>query len=211
MHNKETLLKLADAGLIERSPIQLSYKIQKVDYDQQLVTGVVYSPWVLDSHGHYMTPAEVEKTCHAFLAAGRQTQVDVMHDNKVIRATVVESYIERIGNAEVPVGSWVASTKIEDAKIWRLIKDGKLNGYSMEIMAYTVEQQAEISFDAWVYGETQPDPFDGHTHFYLIKMDEQGNIEYGYTSHGGPDDHRHTISRMSVTDPYNYTTHRIVL
>lgn len=210
MKRKE-LIKKAEKELTGKVPVSLSYRIVKVDFDQQLVTGVVYSPWVLDSHGHYMSDTEVEKTCHAFLMQGRQDQVDVMHDNRVINAMVVESYIDRVGSDDIPPGSWVATTKVEDKYIWSQVKKGKLNGYSMEIMSYMVEHKAEITYDAWVMGETQPDPFDGHTHFYLVKMDAAGNIEKGFTSYGGPDNHRHTISRLSVTDPYNNTTHRYIV
>lgn len=207
----KSVLKKGDDKLTGKVPVKLSYRITKIDEDQQLVTGVVYSPWVLDSHGHYMSDVEVEKTCHAFLMAGRQDQVDVMHDNKVINAMVVETYIERVGTEDIPVGSWVATTKVQDKAVWRKVKNGSLNGYSMEIMSYMVNHKAEITYDAWVMGETQPDPFDGHTHLYLIKMDANGNIEQGFTSYGGPDNHRHTISRMSVTDPYNATTHRFII
>lgn len=207
----KTLLRKGSDVLDGKTAVRLTYRITKIDEDQQLVTGVVYSPWVLDSHGHYMTESEVEKTCHAFLMQGRQDQVDVMHDNRVINAMVVESYIERTGTDDVPAGSWVATTKVQDASAWRRIKNGELNGYSMEIMSYMIQHKAEITFDAWVMGETQPDPFDGHTHLYLIKMDAKGNIEKGFTSYGGPDNHRHTISRMSVTDPYNKTTHRYII
>lgn len=205
------LIKKGSEQLAGKSPVKLAFKIVKIDHDQQLVTGVVYSPWVLDSHGHYMSDVEVEKTCHAFLAQGRQDQVDVMHDNKVIKALVVETYIERVGSEEVPVGSWVATTKINDKVVWNRIKKGELNGYSMEIMSYMVNHKAEITFDAWRIVETQPDPEDGHTHVCLIKMDDKGNIESGFTSYGGSDNHRHTISRMSVTDPYDTKTHRYIL
>lgn len=203
------LLKKLDKGGKVRTAF--NYRIYKVDNDQQLVHGVVYSPWTLDTHGHYMSDVEVAKTCYSFLANGRQKQVDVMHNNELIDAIVVESYIEKHGNADVPVGSWCATTKINDPSVWRDVKLGRLNGYSMEIMSYSVEHDAEITYDTWVYGETQPDPFDGHTHLFLVKMDREGNVDYGYTSPAGPDLHSHTISRLSVTDPYQYMTHRIIL
>lgn len=210
MRIKDILKKTADEEPT-KALVNVQYRITKVDDDRQIVTGVVYSPWVLDSHGHYMSDVEIEKTAHRFLMEGRQKQVDVMHNNKVIDAVVVESYIERTGSREVPVGSWVASTKINDKIVWNGIKSGVINGYSMEIESFLIEHDAEIVFDAWVTGETQPDPFDGHTHTYLVKMDEEGNIERGFTSIGGPDNHRHTISRMSITDPYNKSTHRFII
>ena len=210
---KEILKKADTENPFEQERVKCSfrYRITKVDHDQQIVHGVVYSPFTLDSHGHYMTATELEKTAHAFLAKGLQRNVDVQHDNKTIDAIVVESYIQREDTDDIPAGSWCAATKINDPQVWKLIKLGKLNGYSMEVMSYAVEHEAEIQYDSWLFGETEPDPFDGHTHLFLVKMNAEGNVDYGYTSVGGADNHRHTITRMSATDPYNYMTHRIIL
>lgn len=190
----------------------LDYRIHKIDKEQHLVTGVVYSPFVLDSHGHYMNEAEVQKTCHAFMALGLQNSVDVMHDNEVINAIVVESYIQKDdSDPDIPKGSWVATTKINDPLVWRKVKRGELNGYSMEVKTFMVEHEADIEYDSWSYGETKPDPVDGHTHFFLVKMDADGNVSHGYTSKGGDNNHSHTIRNLSVTELTDNHTHRIIL
>jgi hypothetical protein len=210
MFSTKTLLRKADTAP-DKQVTQLSYRICKVDKDQRLVTGVVYSPFVLDSHGHYMTADDVQKTAHAFLELGLQNQIDIMHDNEVVNAVIVESYIQKQDDEFAPSGSWIATTKIDDPVVWNKVKRGELNGYSMEIRSYMYEHDADIEYDSWSYGETMPDPTDGHTHFYLVKMDSQGNVFYGNTSQGGEDNHTHTITSLSVTDITNKHTHRIVL
>jgi hypothetical protein len=210
MISVQQLLRKADSAP-DKHTVQFSYRIGKIDRDEQLVTGVVYSPFVLDTHGHYMTTQEVKKTAHAFLAKGLQHQVDLMHDNEVIAAVIVESYIQKEDDDFAPAGSWIATTKIHDPVVWQKVKKGELNGYSMEIRSYLFEHEADIEFDSWSYGETMPDPTDGHTHFYLVKMDSQGNVFYGQTSQGGEDNHIHTITNLSVTDNTANHTHRIVL
>jgi hypothetical protein len=158
-----------------------------------------------------MTADEIEKTAHAFLERGLQKQVDIMHDNKPISAVVVESYIQREDTEFAQAGSWIATTKINDPVVWERIKRGELNGYSMEVRAFTIEHEAEIEFMAWSIGETMPHSEDGHTHLYLVKMDSAGNVARGFTGQGGTEGHTHSISDLSVTDATNNHTHRIVL
>lgn len=210
MLKTKELLKKAAKPTVQNT--RFTYTIQKIDKDQRLVTGVVYSPWVLDTHGHYMSEEEVQKTCHAFMALGLQQSVDVLHDNEVINAVVVENYIQKDdSDPDIPKGSWVATTKINDPLVWHKVKRGILNGYSMEVQTYMVEHEADIEYESWSYGETKPDPVDGHTHFFLVKMDSEGNVAYGYTSEGGSDNHTHTIRNLSVTELTDNHTHRIIL
>jgi hypothetical protein len=189
----------------------LGYSIKSVDYDKQLVTGIVYSPWRLDMHGHYMSSEELEKLAHSTLLNGLQKNIDLQHNNRLVKATIVESYIDREGSFEIPAGSWIATTKIEDTAVWKMIKNGKINGYSMEIRAKAIEHDAEVEYDSVVFGETQPDPYDGHTHLFLVKLDETGKIKYGKTSKGGPDSHEHAITGYSITEQYDGHSHRILV
>lgn len=211
LRTKQLIKKFEDTIKPDSVSLDVQYTIHKVDDEQHLVTGVVYSPFTLDAHGHYMSVDEVRKTAHSFLTQGLQKQVDVMHDNEVIDAVVVESYVLDTDTSYAPAGSWIATTKINDPAVWKKIKRGQLNGYSMEIKTYTIEHEAEIEFDAWVYGETQPHSEDGHTHFYLVKMDSAGNVAQGFTGQSGTDGHTHTIKQLSVTDITDTHTHRIIL
>jgi Putative phage serine protease XkdF len=116
--------------------------INKEDEEQQLVYGVVYEPDAEDSHGDYMTAAEIEKAAHGFLKDARN--IDKQHDFNPGVGEVVESYIApadfAIGEETIKKGSWVLVTKASD-EVWDQIKKGQITGYSMAGTAETVQKQ----------------------------------------------------------------------
>lgn len=186
----------------------VEFNVKKVNLEKRLVTGQVYAPYCLDSHGHFMTAAELEKVCHNFMASGLQDQIDVMHDNNVIDAVVVESFIAR-GHPDWEEGSWVATTKINDDDTWEGVKKGQYNGYSFEILTFRNDVEVEINFNAWYYGFTDPDPIDKHFHAYLLRMDAEGNVIGGRTSE--VDGHDHEIVTSNITKMADKHRHRIHL
>lgn len=189
--------------------LRANCKISKVSLDQQLVTGVVYEPFALDAHGHYMTAEDLRETAHDFLAKGLTGRIDVQHNNKVIDAAIVESWIARPNDPDgYPEGAWIATTKINDPDVWNMIKGGELNGYSFEIMTYKRDTTVEIASAAWYYGFTDPDPYDKHTHPFLVHMDAKGEIQWGQTGLGSDGSPSHTISKSSITDKVSGHTHR---
>lgn len=115
--------------------------INKEDEEQQLVYGVVYEPDAEDSHGDYMTAAEIEKAAHGFLKDARN--IDKQHDFNPGVGEVVESYIApadfTIGEETIKKGSWVLVTKASD-EVWDQIKKGQITGYSMAGTAETVQK-----------------------------------------------------------------------
>jgi hypothetical protein len=192
--------------------INVSYNIKKIDNEQQLVIGQVYAPWCLDSHGHYMTAEELKKTAYDFIANGMSRSIDVQHDNQLIDAEVVESFIARKDDPDgFEEGAWIASTRILDKSVWNEVKDGKLNGYSFEIMTYKRDTLVEIECAAWYYGFTDPDPYDKHTHPFIVRMDDNGEILWGRTGEGSDGSPSHPITKASITDPVDGKTHRIHL
>ncbi|KIL72537.1 XkdF-like putative serine protease domain-containing protein [Bacillus badius] len=118
--------------------------INKEEEEQQLVYGLVYEPDVEDSHGDFMTAAEIEKAAHGFMKDARN--IDKQHDFNAGVGEVVESYIApadfTIGEQTITKGSWVLVTKASD-EIWEEIKKGAITGYSMAGTAETIEKQKE--------------------------------------------------------------------
>ncbi|MGC8228995.1 XkdF-like putative serine protease domain-containing protein [Pseudobacillus badius] len=118
--------------------------INKEEEEQQLVYGLVYEPDVEDSHGDFMTAAEIEKAAHGFMKDARN--IDKQHDFNAGVGEVVESYIApadfTIGEQTITKGSWVLVTKASD-EIWEEIKKGAITGYSMAGTAETIEKQNE--------------------------------------------------------------------
>src|SRR5690606_15432934 len=83
------------------------------DDEQKLVYGVVYEPDVEDSHGDFMTAAEIEKAAHGFMKDARN--IDKQHNFEAGFGEVVESYVApadiTVGDETITKGSWVLVTK----------------------------------------------------------------------------------------------------
>jgi len=191
--------------------VHAQYTIAKVAVDEQTVTGQVYAPDTLDAHGHYMTAAELKKVAHRFMANGLATSIDLQHDNKLVDAVIVESFIARPNDPEYEAGSWVATVKINDSNVWKMVKDGQINGYSFEIMTYRDDLNVEIEYQTWYYGFTDPDPHDKHDHPFLVRLDTNGEIVSGQTGLGSNGSPAHPITKSNITEAVDGKTHRIHL
>lgn len=190
--------------------ISASYRISKVG-DERLVTGQVYAPDTLDSHGHFMSASDLKKVAHQFMLDGMQTQIDVQHDNKPVQASIVESFIARAGDPDFEEGSWVATVKIDDLAVWEAVKKGEINGYSFEILTYRDDVYVEVEYQSWYYGFTDPDPHDKHVHPFIVRMDANGEIAWGKTGPGSDGSPSHSIKTSNITDKASGHTHRIHL
>lgn len=188
------------------------YAIKKVfNDDEQIVLGQVYAPDTLDSHGHYMSAAELRMTAHQFMMDGLLTSIDVQHDNNPVDAVIVESFIARKGDPDFEEGAWVAATKIKDPMLWRMVKNGEINGYSFEIMTYRRDLEVDIEYSSWYYGFTDPDPHDKHDHPFMVRLDDNGEIIWGQTGPGSDGSPAHTISKSNITEAVSGHLHRIHL
>lgn len=108
--------------------------IIKADDEKQEVTAVVYEPDIKDAHGDYMTADEIEKAQRTHMIQGAKS--DVQHSFAEDEGLhTVESWITKedtkIGEQQVKKGTWMETMYIENDKIWKSVKDGKLTGFSM--------------------------------------------------------------------------------
>lgn len=195
-----------------RSTVEAAYRISKVhEGDQRLVTGQVYAADTLDAHGHFMTKAELQRVAHQFMMDGLASSIDVQHDNKTIKASIVESFIARKGDPDYEEGSWVATVKVDDMAIWEQIKAGEINGYSFEILTYREDMIVQVEFNSWYYGFTDPDPYDKHDHPFMVRLDAKGEIVWGQTGPGSDGSPSHTITSSNITQKAAGHSHRIHL
>lgn len=108
------------------------YKAEEIPGEKRLVYGVVLRPDVVDGHLDIMTPNEVEKTAHFFMAVGGI--MGYRHQTEV-KAIPVESYIAPVsfalGEHQVLKGDWVVVSFVEDEELWDDIKRGAITGYSV--------------------------------------------------------------------------------
>ena len=93
----------------------------------------------------------IEKIAIKFYQKGFQSNVNLMHDNKMIveGATMFESWIvdrslgkmPMKGYEEVSDGSWFGSFKINNEEVWKMAKDNLIKGFSVEgLFSYELKQ-----------------------------------------------------------------------
>lgn len=138
----------ADAGTPRD---ELEVAILKVDHEQQIVSGVVLTPYVVgDSDADWADPAFIQEAAHRFLVKHRITG---FRHKRRLKAEIVESFVVKypteedgrkaharlphrayripVGNGFIRSGEWVVDTKILEADVWEAVKNGELNSYSI--------------------------------------------------------------------------------
>jgi len=146
--------------------VQMSFAIQ--DEDEQIITGALMLAdkpiYRNDENGEYyvvFTKDTIKQIAQKFFAKGYQSNVNLMHDSgtKLEGLTMFESWITDSkrgimamkGFEDVPDGSWFGSFKVNNPDVWKMIKDGKVKGFSVEGLfsykkAYIQQSQAQ---DLW--------------------------------------------------------------
>lgn len=131
-------------------------KICKVDVEQRLVCGPVLIPGKYDAQDDIITPEEIAKAAHRFLANyNNGSKLGDMHksfpDGKL---ELVESFVVPEGNTIVigdhtyVYGTWLIVVKVLDDEIWDRVKDGRLNGFSIGGTARPYPVEAETLAEA---------------------------------------------------------------
>jgi hypothetical protein len=98
-----------------------------------------------DDNGEYyvvFTKETIKKIAQRFFKKGYQSNVNLMHDqgNLTEGMTMFESWIKddkrgikaMKGFEDVPDGSWFGSFKVDNDEVWKLVKEGKVRGFSVE-------------------------------------------------------------------------------
>ena len=183
-------------------------QLKKFNDELQIVYGEVYCPNVPDSQGDFMTVETIREMAHRFLASGRTKMVDKNHDNELTGAEVVESFIARPGDSEFVVDAWVVGVHIPDKGLWRAVKSGEINGFSLEGTVVSRPRRVTMMVPDTVHGETLE--ANGHTHRYKVAFSQDGLLIEGHTL---DDDtgHIHAIRNGTVTEEANEHRHRFLL
>ena len=120
------------------------------DTEKQMVTSVVMlanTPIYRNDDGYefmlVFTPEAIEKMAYDYFSKNGFNKISINHDGSVIEgsAILLESYFvddnkkapEKFGT--LPKGTWIVSYKVVDKKIWDMIKNKKLRGFSIEVLA----------------------------------------------------------------------------
>lgn len=154
-----------------------------------------------------MTAEEVEKMCHRFLTeCVLNKSIDREHNNDPVAAEPVESFIAK-ACMDYTEGAWVMGVKIHDADLWDDVVKGEVNGFSFE--AYCRKQNAVVVVDTMPTTVDETEEADGHTHFFVARVDEDGRVIKGRTS--TTNGHAHEIKRGTATELTNGHRHRIFI
>ena len=137
-------------------------KLAQVNAEKRILMGAVLIPEKPiyrrngeDEYYIYFSKDTVNKASQLFFKNGNQNNWTLEHGKEIQGLTVVESWIvedtqkdkSAIYNLSVPVGTWMASVKVEDDGIWNdFVKTGKVKGFSLEgYFADKLESKKELS------------------------------------------------------------------
>lgn len=139
-------LKVNFVSLVKRGANKTAFSIIKTENDEtyefnlnflkqdekMIVTGLVYAPNTLDSHGHFMKEEDIESAAHSFMES---QAIDKQHNFEKENCKLVESWIAKedcqLNGTEIKKGSWLMSVKINDDSIWQDVKKGEITGFSL--------------------------------------------------------------------------------
>lgn len=143
--NKRQFLIKKEAG--GKAAFTTYGRIVKADAESHYITGVVYEPMAEDSHGNFMTEAEITKAAYWFAKNGNK--VDLQHSFEPLDgAAVVESWIAKadfeINGETIKKGTWLMTVEVADESVWAGIEKGEITGFSMGGLGNYSEEDVEL-------------------------------------------------------------------
>lgn len=177
----------------------------KSEGELQIAYGEVYAPDRPDAQGEFMRRDWIRKMAHEFMRSGRMDQIDVLHDNKVVKGcSVVESFVADDNDPRFIPGSWVIGVHIPDKGLWASVKKGDINGFSMEALVSRHEQDVDMEIPPVVMGRTSKS--ENHEHQFYVSYDDEGQFKGGVTD--TVNGHFHTILAGTHTQNAEGHNHR---
>lgn len=122
----------------EKCAVHKFMPIIKLDNEQHKACCIVARPGEFDLQGDRTSKAEIEKAAHRFMERMQKTcSKGVGYNHEMpIDAYVVENVIApqdvKLGGQIAKAGTWYQWHKIEDDKIWKMIKSGEITGLSRQ-------------------------------------------------------------------------------
>jgi len=173
---------------------------------ERIVMCEVIVPETPNVYGDYWTKEGIREFAYRFMEQGYGIDIDHDDIDRTGKVAVVEAFIARDDDPVFIPGSWVVGMRIHDDDIWADILDGKINGYSYEAMLSLVDAVFTYMEPGTRTGVTEPDLMDGHTHEFVVIVDDVGRAVQGGTSETYG--HSHMISGATVTDEADGHVHR---
>ena len=121
------------------------------DEDKKIVVGAAMVPNKMihryDDLGNmyyvFFSAASIKKMADKFMKQGRTDETSIEHDGKKLgsdKVYIAESWVSdnpiydksHQYGFSLPAGTWFVSMKVEDEKVWKMIKEKSLTGFSVE-------------------------------------------------------------------------------
>jgi len=132
-----------------------------VDNEKRMVYGPVLIPEIEIFRrsedmpdGYYITFSKdvIEQTMHLFMQKKMLGNFTMQHQDKVEDCSVVESWIKQSEvdksvelGLNVPIGTWIIGTKVNNDEVWAEVKAGNVRGYSVEAFYNMVEMSMQLT------------------------------------------------------------------
>lgn len=113
------------------------FKIIKIDKAKRLAGGIVYEPETEDTQGDLASKEEIEKALYGFMKryATDTKRIKINHKGKRYFFPIIESFIPEKdivkGGDVIPAGAWWLMIHISNDKIWKMVENKELEGFSM--------------------------------------------------------------------------------
>ena len=132
-------IKCPECGtpMIGKAQKQAMFKIIKVDKAKRLAGGIVYEPDTEDTQGDLTSKEEIEKALTSFMKryATDTKRIKINHKGKRYFFPIIESFIPDTdivkGGETIPAGAWWLMIHISNDKIWDMVENRELEGFSM--------------------------------------------------------------------------------
>lgn len=150
MNSPSSLGSVNGNGYYPGTPRANAFAFSVTSEEQQIVVGPAMIPNKMilrkDENGNpyyvYFTEQTIKDIAEKIFAENKQNNTNVEHDGSTNTTsnTLLESWIVMDPQKDkaaalgfdVPKGTWMTSYKINDPKMWQLVKEGKLKGFSVE-------------------------------------------------------------------------------
>jgi site-specific DNA-adenine methylase len=110
------------------------FEFVRKEEDQQIVGGIVYPANEEDRQGDWTDFEANQKAMYYFMEHGEG--FPLTHDGKLISCTILECFqaesAMKKGEGKLNPGDWWITVRINDKKVWEMVKEGRITGFSWE-------------------------------------------------------------------------------
>jgi hypothetical protein len=101
----------------------------------------------------------IARIAEKFMRELRNQETNIQHEDNRAGAYVMETWLveseddklNKIYGFNVPVGTWAIKMRVEDPETWKMVKEGKLNGFSIEGKFLDKEDYEKYKKDKQIY------------------------------------------------------------